>query len=113
VEFQAKSERLDDLTLVVSVAGELDVYTVPHLERALLAADGARSVVVELSECTFVDSSTLAVLLEASRRLSLSDARLLIVATSADVLRPFELTGLDSEFAFHASVAAALNGGMR
>ena len=111
-EFQATSERLDDETLVVSVVGELDLYTVPELERELLAADGARSVVVELSECTFIDSTTLGVLVAANRRLGLTDARLLIVASSVEISRPFEVTGLDREFAFHASLASALNGGM-
>ena len=110
-DFQAMSERLDDETLVVSVVGELDLYTASELERALLAADGARSVVVELSGCTFIDSAALDVLLAADRRLA--EARLSVVAGAAEIRLPFELTGLDRKFPFHASLASALNGGTR
>ena len=109
--FQARSERLEDGTLVVSVVGELDFFTAPEFEEALLAADGARSVVVELSGCTFIDSGALGVLVAADRRLA--KARLSVVASSAEIRRPFELTGLDRKFAFHASLASALNGGTR
>ena len=108
--FQARSERLEDGTLVVSVVGELDLYTLPELERALFAANGARSVVVELSGCTFIDSAALDVLLAEDRRLG--TARLSVVG-SAEIRRPFELTGLDRELPFHASLASALNGGTR
>jgi anti-sigma B factor antagonist len=111
VEFQATSERLEDGTFVVAVAGELDLYTVPELERALLGADGAGSVVVELSQCTFIDSTALGTLVAANRRLRLAGARLSIVAPlAAGVLRPFELTGLDRVFPFHPSLASVMNG---
>ena len=109
--FQATSERLQDGTFVVSVAGELDLYTVPELEQALLGVDGADAVVVELSRCTFIDSTALTSLLAAKRRLGPAQARLGIVAPSAEIRRPFELTGLDREFAFHPSLDSALNGG--
>jgi anti-anti-sigma factor len=108
--FEATSEWLGDGTFLVSVAGELDLYTVPELERAFRAADGAGSVVVDLSRCMFIDSTVLGVLLAVKRRLA-AKARLSIVAASAEVRRPFELAGLDREFAFHPSLTSALNGG--
>jgi anti-sigma B factor antagonist len=109
--FQATSKRLDDGTFVVSVAGELDLYTVPALERALLSAEDGGAIVVELSECTFIDSTALGILLAAKRRLGIAGPRLSIVAPSPEVRQPFELTGVDREFAFHPCLASALNGG--
>jgi anti-sigma B factor antagonist len=111
--FQATSERLDDGTFVVSVVGELDLYTAPELERALLAADGAGSVVVELGGCTFIDSTALGILIETKRRLRLARGRLAIVAPSAEIRRTFELTGLDRELGLHPSLTSALNGRTR
>jgi anti-sigma B factor antagonist len=111
VGFQVTSERLADETFVLSVAGELDLYTAPELERALLAADGARSVLVELSKCTFIDSSALGILIAAKRRLGVAEARLSLAGAAAAIRRPFELTGLDREFPFHQSLASALDGG--
>jgi anti-sigma B factor antagonist len=107
IEFEARSERLEGGTVLISVRGELDLYTVPQLERTLRDADGAGPVVIELSECTFIDSTALGVLVEASRRLY-GEAPLSIVASSPDIQRPFELTGLDREFNFHSSLDSAL-----
>jgi anti-sigma B factor antagonist len=107
IEFQARSERLENGTVVVSVSGELDLYTVPELERALRDADAAGPVVIELSECTFIDSTALGALVSANRRLD-GKAPLSVVATSAEIQRPFELTGLDREFSFHPSLDSAV-----
>lgn len=110
VGFDVTSERLEDETFVVSVAGELDLYTVPELERVLLAADGARAVVVELSECTFIESTALGILFEAKRRLGGPRAAFSLAGAPAAVRRTFEVTGLDREFPFHQSLASALDG---
>jgi anti-sigma B factor antagonist len=67
-------------------------------------------VVVDLSECTFLDSTALCILIEANRQLS--NARLPIVA-APEARRPFELTGLDRLFAFHSTLDEALNGRAR
>jgi anti-sigma B factor antagonist len=110
VEFQVTSERLEDDACVISVAGDLDLYTIPEFEQALLAADGARAVVVELSECTFLDSTALGILVKAKRNLWLAGTTLFVAGASAAIRRPFELTRLDRAFSFHPSVASALDG---
>lgn len=110
IGFDVTVERLEDETIVVSVAGELDLYTVRELERALVAADGARSVVVELSECTFIDSTALGTLLAAKSRLGRAGAELSLAGAEAAIRRTFQVTGLDREFPFHQSLASALDG---
>jgi anti-sigma B factor antagonist len=109
IRFRASSERLADETQVVSVAGELDLYTAPEFEEAL-ALNGSEPsrVVVDLSECTFIDSTGLGILVKADRHVG-RDA-LLIVATGREVLRAFEVSGLDRQFALHPSLEAAVNG---
>jgi anti-sigma B factor antagonist len=110
IEFRASSERLADETQVVSIAGELDLYTAPEFERAL-ALNGAVKgrIVVDLSECTFIDSTGLGILVEADSHIGRN--ALLIVATGPAVLRTFEVSGLDRQFALHPSLESALNGG--
>ena len=51
--------------VVVGVAGEIDVATAPELERALADAGAEKRVVLDLSECQFIDSSGLRTLLGA------------------------------------------------
>lgn len=110
IRFRASSERLADETQVVSVAGELDLYTAPEFEEALALNGGANGrVVVDLSECTFIDSTGLEILVKADRYVGRE--ALLIVATGREVLRAFEVSGLDRQFALHPSLEAAVNGG--
>jgi anti-sigma B factor antagonist len=64
-------ESLADGACLVSVWGEVDLATAPHLERVLAdaAGDGGRDVMVELSRDSFIDSAGLGVLIQAARRL--------------------------------------------
>jgi anti-sigma B factor antagonist len=106
----SQTEILDDGTRVVSIRGELDLYTGPHLERAL---DSASDIVVDLAECTFIDSTALGILLAAKQRLRGSGARLAVVTDDHNIRKVFEITGLDKLFVLHPTRAAALNGGVR
>ena len=115
IEFEARSERLVNGTCLVWVAGELDLHTAPELERALLAAatEAPGPVMVDLSGCTFMDSTALAILVEASRRLDGANGRLTIIAAAPAILRPFQITGLDRLFVFYPTRMAALSGESR
>lgn len=110
IEFRARSERLADETHVVSVAGELDMYTAPEFERALELNGSANGrLVIDLSACTFIDSTALGILLRADRHIG--GNALLVVAAGVEVLRAFEVSGVARRFALHPSLEAALNGG--
>jgi hypothetical protein len=62
-----------------------------------------------LSECTFIDSTGLGILVKADSHIGRN--ALLIVATGPAVLRTFEVSGLDRQFALRPSLESALNGG--
>lgn len=84
----------------VAVTGALDVTTLPRvraqLEQAL--ADRPGRLVVDLSACTFVDASALAVLLELHRTLSRTGQVLTLRGSCPRVLRLLSLTGLRRVF---------------
>lgn len=92
---------------VLTVAGEIDVYTAPvlreHLSQAI-AADRA-DVVVDLSGVTFMDSTGLGVLVGALKRARSFGGDLQLVVPSERVLAVFRLTGLTQVFTIHADVA--------
>ena len=106
------TERLGDGTCVVSVAGEVDFYTRTALEEALVGVldDGATAVTVDLSECGFIDSAGLHVLIGAHARLAQSGGGLALVSVSPHLLGVLEITRLDTLFAIYPSRAAATNG---
>jgi anti-sigma B factor antagonist len=98
VDFSAWDEQVDDTTHLVAVRGEIDLFTAPEFkERINGAIDAGRdAVVVDLMATTFIDSSSLGVLISAHRRLTGRDGRLVIACDVAAVLNTFKITGLDS-----------------
>lgn len=110
--FKTASESLGDGVHVVSVRGEVDLATAPEFERALFALpdDGVASVVVDLTGCTFMDSTGLHLLTRIQRRCDRSGGRLAVVSANRSVLRVFRITELDRVFAVFPSRAAALDG---
>ena len=112
MDFEAASEYVDGGVHVVSVTGEVDLATGPELERVLLALpdEGVASVIVDLTGCSFMDSTGLHLLTRAQRRFDRSGGSLAVVSANRSVLRIFEMTRLDQLFAIYPSRAAALNG---
>jgi anti-sigma B factor antagonist len=96
VAFRVEAESSADLH-TVSVFGELDQATAPQLRRALGDALGSpeRSVLVDLSDCGFIDSTGLSLLVEAKRKLAEDERRFAVCCPDADVRRLLELTGID------------------
>jgi anti-anti-sigma factor len=64
IDLETKSELLEGGTCVVSVAGVLDMATAPRFKQTLLGAlgDVPASVIIDLTECEFIDSSALGIL---------------------------------------------------
>lgn len=79
------------------MAGELDQSTAPELRTALAEAfgDDEGGVLVDLSDCRFIDSTGLSLLVETKRRLAEDDRLFGVCCAAADVRRLLELTGID------------------
>ena len=98
VEFSAWDEPVDDTTHLVAVRGEIDIFTAPEFKSLIAGAiETARhGVIVDLAGATFIDSSSLGVLISAHRRLGMLDGRLIIACDVPAVRNTFKITGLDS-----------------
>jgi anti-anti-sigma factor len=99
-------------TAIVILRGEHDLNSETELGRALASASGCRDVLVDLSECTFLASSIVSVLLLASGRLHRHGGLLELVtpggAGSHPILRVLDLMGLDRLLPLHETRAAAI-----
>jgi len=95
---------------VLSLRGEIDVYTAPLLRQALLdlIGQGARDVVVDMGEVDFLDSTGLGVLVEGLKRVKTKGGEFSIVATQDKILKIFDITGLNKAFPIHGSLEGAL-----
>lgn len=87
------AEPLED-ALLVRAAGEVDVSTIPVLRTELeTARQEAVTVLLDLSEITFMDSSGLHLLLDLSQASAVSDWAFFIVRPSKAVQRLIEISG--------------------
>lgn len=79
----------------VALRGELDRATAPLLEESLapLESNGFTSIMIDLRDLKFIDSSGLRALLAASQRAETNGHRLLLVGATPGARRLFELTG--------------------
>ena len=95
--------------VVVSLAGELDLYNAHEVRDALLecCAESPNRLVVDLSGVKFIDSTALGVLIEARTKLA-NKRGFLLAAPGLETRRALEISGLDRHFAVHDSLDAAL-----
>lgn len=93
-DFALTLERLDDGTMVLALAGELDLYRAPEIEEALAqASDVDRTLTVDLRSLTFLDSTLLVMLLDATRRQRARGSELDVLVGPQTPMTAFEVTG--------------------
>ncbi|MBM7096819.1 MULTISPECIES: STAS domain-containing protein [Alteribacter] len=81
----------------VSLAGEIDVYTVPKLKEELIPVteEPNKQVIVDLSGINYIDSTGLGVFIGALKATDQSGSSLKITGVNDRVRRLFTITGLD------------------
>jgi anti-anti-sigma factor len=95
---------------VVTVAGEHDLATAPELARVLESISG--DVLVDLSTCTFVDSSVIGVIIARFKELELRDHRLELIAppNGSIVARVLKISGVPSLITVHDGELGSTDG---
>ncbi len=111
MNFYIEDSAIDAETHVVELSGEVDLYTAPEFKERLLKLieEGKSRIVVDLSKATFIDSTTLGVLVGGVKRLRPTGGSLALVCTDPNIIKIFEITGLDRVFPIHASRDEALS----
>jgi anti-sigma B factor antagonist len=107
-EFDVTTESAGDDTLVLRVSGDLDLAASPRFSEELAAAPAARRTVIDLTGCTFLDSSGLRALVQAAREITEGERHVDVVAGSPAILRVLEITGVDRMVPVHRSLKDAL-----
>lgn len=87
---------LDPQTDLFELAGEFDAYLAPRLEEHLLKAieRGHSEVVIDMTGVTFVDMSTLNVIVRALKRAYQRNGHVVLACRQRHVLRAIDLAGL-------------------
>ena len=110
MNFQINDEQIDADTHVIELGGEIDLYTAPEFKERMVQVieDGKKQVIVDLSKATFIDSTTLGVLVGGVKRLRPAGGTLALVCSDQNIVKIFEITGLDRVFPIYATRDEAL-----
>ncbi len=110
MDVRTNIESRGDGTRILRVAGELDLHTSPRFQEQLQAAieDPFEWLLIDLSDCDFLDSTAIHVLVQAKRSLNGRADRLALIVPSPTLRRIFELARLDEILHIHHDRAAAL-----
>lgn len=81
---------------VARVRGDIDAFTVPDLKEALDGAlhRGCGSIVLDLEQVSYLDSSALGLIVWLNRCLEPKDGKLVLAGATGDVTRILEISGL-------------------
>lgn len=106
--FEVKVGEPEHGVQTIFVRGELDLSTAPELEGPLDQAleNGGGSVLIDLTQCEFIDSTGIALIVRAWQRLQNDggNGRTLVLCSQNDqVRRVLEITGLELSIPVHTT----------
>jgi anti-sigma B factor antagonist len=89
-----------DSTLTVRFSGDLDIAVVPECAEGLREplAGGSTSIVLDLADVTFADTTALRFLIDTKRRAESDGKTVVLKEVSGAVQRVFDATGMTSWF---------------
>jgi anti-sigma B factor antagonist len=98
-QFKIEQESGSDGTCTLAISGELDLATAPRLEQEVntAVAEGAKVVVVDLTNLSFIDSTGLRVFLRLNEQAAAAGWRLTMVRPSEQVKTILRVTGAQGE----------------
>jgi anti-sigma B factor antagonist len=110
VDLTLTTREVDGRT-VVSVGGEIDVYTAPKLRDKIteLVNGGHHDLIVDMEEVAFLDSTGLGVLVGGLKKVRAQEGTMSLVCSQDRLLKIFRITGLAKVFTIHDSEQAALS----
>ena len=108
IAFEIEDRTAGDGAHIVAVTGEIDLFTAPEFKQRVSAPidAGATHVIVDLTDTTFIDSSSIG----AHRRLLRLQGRLVVVCNNDAIIKTFRITGLDGVFTIVGTLDEAFNG---
>lgn len=110
-DFHATVASLTRELALVSVSGELDLYTAERVQAGIdeAGAVGADTVIVDLSGISFIDSTALGMLVQETKRLEGRGHSLVLVTNDPRTRRVLEVTGLNRVLQTYATLHDALS----
>ena len=96
--------------LVLTPEGDVDMHSMRSLREALepVLKGGEEAVVVDLADVSFMDSTGLALMLNAARRLTRRSRAFAIACPDGPIRRAFHVSGMEDFFVIRPALEDAL-----
>ena len=109
VDLSLETREVADRT-VVTVGGEIDVYTAPKLRDKIteLVNAGHHDLLVDMEKVEFLDSTGLGVLVGGLKKVRAQQGSMELICSQDRLLKIFRITGLAKVCTIHASEQDAL-----
>lgn len=101
-------EEIPGGTALLRVDGELDLATVGRFEGAMATIGPERATVLDLTGCTFLDSSAIRALVRVARASSDAGGSLSLVTGDSALVRVLEIAAVDTMIPVYATLDDAL-----
>lgn len=90
---------------VVSLSGEIDIYSAPDFKDSLfnVIGDGKEDAVLDCTNLSYIDSMGLGILVAALKRLKQNDFNIYIRNPKPNIRKLFKITGLEKVFIMEES----------
>jgi anti-sigma B factor antagonist len=110
MNFKIGEESLAGGLILIKLEGEVDLYAAPELKDRVNGAieAGHKKLVLDLSEATFIDSTTLGILVSGMKRLRPRGGMLAVLCPDPTMARIFDITGLNRMFSVHDTLEGAI-----
>ena len=95
---------------IVHLTGEIDLETSPQARKILLdTVDRSAKILIDMASVTYIDSSGIAILVEAYQRAKKAEKQMAFICLNPTVVRVLSLARLDKVFAIHADIESAIH----
>jgi anti-sigma B factor antagonist len=96
---------------VVTASGELDLVAAPTIRETVMRLSdlGRTSLVIDMSEATFIDSTVIGMLVGRLKALREAGGSLCLVCAEPNVLRTLEIAGVGRVFDIYPTLSDALH----
>jgi len=91
---------------ILHVFGDADIATSPQLETSIAEIDSSLPLIVDLSECRFIDTTAISVLIRSFKRLG--NKFRVVVASKSHIERVLEITHLAAIMSVSTSLEDSL-----
>ena len=113
--FAVELLRPSDGVAIIQLQGEVDIHGAPQFKEALLQGigDGAQRIIIDFTEVSFIDSTSLGVVVTGVKGIKAHGGTLGIVCPDESLRAIFVTTGLDHILGIYRSRAEALSAAER